>query len=187
MTEKSAELVTIFTGDFSAVLAMEALLRGEGFHPFIPDRNIKTIDPFITGGGVFQVTLAVPESEAQKALACLEESRANAPVAGGGESAPEIDRAAVEALGRRLRWGFVLISLIWWIPLVWWRPSLLVSAVALGFLVIYVACHINYLLQVKKSEASPEGHGITVTCLVLTILIQCSYQYLYQFISSIVR
>ena len=73
MDQPSTELVTIHTAPLTSLLPLEAALRAEGFHPFIADQNIKTIDPFITGGFIFDSRLQVPNFEAEEAVKWLEE------------------------------------------------------------------------------------------------------------------
>ncbi len=116
------ELQSIFRGSMPEVLTLQAALAAKGIESFIPDYNMKTIDPFITGRNVFEVSLQVPAVKAAEAEAEIrslregaEERRQEERAGGCFEEPIEESREAsdvrqeVEATGRRIRWASVSV------------------------------------------------------------------------------
>lgn len=169
VSDADFEFVTIFRGSQAEVLAMRGLLEGQGFHAHVEGDFIKTLDPFITGGNVFEVELQVPRGEAEEALECLGECReqaARSPAEAAHENADDDAaagvaprRVAAAVFARRIRWGLALfLSLI---------PVSVFSPLA-GFvgLAIYWIFGIEYLRRVRREGRAPVGHGMTIACLV---------------------
>ena len=52
--------LTVCVGSMSEIVALRAVLEDAGISTFVPDSMTKVIDPFITGGNVFEVRLQQP-------------------------------------------------------------------------------------------------------------------------------
>src|SRR5689334_13126081 len=61
--------VTILEAPRPRVEVVRGLLDAEGIATFVPDDLTKTVDPFITGGNAFTVTLQVPADDLERARA----------------------------------------------------------------------------------------------------------------------
>lgn len=59
-TEPALEYVTVYCGSHARVTVLEGLLAAEGIPCFVPDRLVKTVDPFITGASALELRLQVP-------------------------------------------------------------------------------------------------------------------------------
>ena len=176
MDSNGATLTTIHRGDFNELLPLQAALNANDLHAFIADQNIKTIDPFITGGSIFQTSLQVPAYEVEQALALLQDLR---PSANDAEESPAADETGpvedgivrLEALGLRLRWGAVLVGFL--------APYSIPAFISLA---IYGIASLRYLFLTLGRPAKPVGHWFTVAsicvliplCLVYTVLIKKS-------------
>ena len=174
MAHEPEELVTLFTGTIAEVLPLDPALKNRGFHPFIADMNIKTIDPFVTGGNIFNVRLQIPAGEAEEAYAALQEIRSEpgSPTAepvDGMEPVEETDAdvTALEALGKRLRWGLVLLVMVGGVFFIFPAPGIIA-------LLFYLFFGVRYLLRAQKSATVPVNHGLTVASLVVLVVIAIS-------------
>lgn len=87
------ELVTVYVGTHARVAALEGLLEAEGIPTFVPDRMMKTMDPFITGYAPLELALQVQNRHEAEARALLGQVPPPAPI-------PQPRRAA---------WGLVAI------------------------------------------------------------------------------
>jgi hypothetical protein len=74
------EFVTVYVGSHASVTALEGVLEAEGIPTFVPDRLMKSVDPFITGGHPLALSLQVPGPYEQDARA-LVASQSPAPLA----------------------------------------------------------------------------------------------------------
>jgi len=95
------ELTTVFEGSISEVMAVKAALGARGFETYTQDDQTKVMDPFITGGNVFLVTLKAPVDTAPEILKILDEVRDRT----RDDTPPtpeEAERDEVEKLGRRI-------------------------------------------------------------------------------------
>ena len=96
--------VTIHEGSSWEVDLLRGALEENDIPAFSPDVNLKTLDPFITGGAVFDRQLQVPEELAGRATELLDDlrlqNRAERPP--GEEPAPAVETAGLEAHGRRV-------------------------------------------------------------------------------------
>jgi hypothetical protein len=72
-------LVPIFRGSMAEAVALRATLGARGFETYVRDESTKVIDPLITGGYVFDVTLDAPVSDAEAIQRLLAEERADWP------------------------------------------------------------------------------------------------------------
>src|SRR5512144_2119573 len=107
MSEDDRGPTTVHVGPLPEVLVLQAALGAEGFDTYIPDANMKAIDPFITGGNIFFATLQARASESaavSEAIARLNPKAKERSENGGIAEAPPFGRRyeVVEALGRRL-------------------------------------------------------------------------------------
>jgi hypothetical protein len=102
------DLQPVFRGSMPEVLTLQSALMASGIESFIPDYTIKTIDPFITGKNVFEVSLHVPAKQVAEAEAEIRRLRAQ-PEEPGGESRGSGSQSEVDVLGRRIRWASVSI------------------------------------------------------------------------------
>ena len=131
------ELVPVYRGPLPEILALRASLGAEGIETVIRNENIKSIDPFITGGAIFDATLLAPEDAAQEAARSIRELRGRHDDSERAtEAASEPSRA--EALGKRIRWSCA------------------------AFLFAPLALYLTpaYLREARKGQ--PPGHGSTL-------------------------
>src|SRR6185436_7687325 len=63
----SSRWIPVFSGPVWQALGVQARLEAEGFTTFVPDTNVRTIDPFITGGDAFALDVLVPEDAVEAA------------------------------------------------------------------------------------------------------------------------
>jgi hypothetical protein len=59
-TSPPLDLVTVYSGSHARVVVLEGLLDAEGIPNFVPDRMMKTVDPFLTGSSPLELRLKVP-------------------------------------------------------------------------------------------------------------------------------
>jgi len=95
------DLTTVFEGSISEVMAVKAALGARGFETYTQDDQTKVMDPFITGGNVFLVTLRAPTDTAPAILEILREVRGRAR-ADAPRTPEEAERHEVEKIGRRI-------------------------------------------------------------------------------------
>jgi hypothetical protein len=154
MVRMSQRWITVYNGPMWQVLALEGKLEAEGFTTFVPDRNIKTIDPFITGAGALTIDLMVPQDSAEAARTVLARH-------GGSEALPDEDAAAPEVelpkaeqlrrLGVRIRWC-----------------TLLLLTAPYG---LYLAFY--YVRAVKRLHIRPTTFALDVAAIVACALLTC--------------
>ncbi len=87
------DLTTIYVGSHASVAALEGVLEAEGIPTFVPDRMMKTMDPFITGYAPLELALQVQNCHEAEARALLGQNSPPAPI-------PQ---------PRRVAWGLVAI------------------------------------------------------------------------------
>lgn len=139
--------VTIFMGEPWRVALLEGELESAGILTLVPDRVIKTIDPFITGANALDLRLQVPAFQQTAALDLLAQA--------------ELERPAPEALtpdeawlvrknaeGRRLRFAALFPFTIPLVPWLAWR----------------------YFSGWRGGARKPAGHGFTVFALGYSLL-----------------
>lgn len=168
MGENQAELrathfVTVFEGNPAEAQVLQTVLQSHGFDVVVANHTIKTVDPFITGPGMFDMTLQVPQEQIADAATVLAEARAEKGPektegeAEGGEDADAGTQEATddtawdgESAGRRLRWGAVVLGF----------GALLPPLAILGIL-IYAFYFIDYNVRSGRLESPPSQHGMT--------------------------
>jgi hypothetical protein len=95
------DLTTVFEGSISEVMAVKASLGARGYETYTQDDQTKVMDPFITGGNAFLVTLKAPTDTAPEILEILREvrerTRDDRP-----RTPEEKERDEVEKIGRRI-------------------------------------------------------------------------------------
>lgn len=156
---------SVFTGTIGEVTAMQATLSAQGFETFIEQEMTKTLDPFVTGGNVFAVTLSAPADQAPAIEAALREMKERGPATDVGapqeperlreeddeesaseDAAPTL--AELEALGRRIRWCT-------------FETLLAPIALMLGA---------TYLAGTYGRARMPARHGLTLVALVIALV-----------------
>lgn len=148
--------LTVAAGSMSEILALRALVEDAGIPTFVPDSMIKVIDPFITGGNVFEMRLQVPadhHAQAAELLARARRSRETQEALQGqdAEQPPEESVPAygdLERLGRRIRWAAVMfitapVGVLW---------------------------GLRYLSEAKQRDPRPSGHFLTVVAFWLSLV-----------------
>jgi hypothetical protein len=107
----AAEWVTVYSGSRSAVLVLQVSLHARGIPTFVPDEQLKVIDPFITGANPFDVALQVPPRLAAEAQQLIRSGRQRAADLADGaaireplEGTLEHEQEQVRRLGERLCW-----------------------------------------------------------------------------------
>lgn len=139
------ELAPIFSGSPPQVMVVRALLESHGIESFVPDENIKIVDPFITGANPLEMALVCPADQAAEARRIIEETRDAAPAETPAEERPE----DLERLGARVRWAAVTVVTI-----------------PIG------ALHgIRYLSRSRGEPGRPAHHGLTVLAAAFCILV----------------
>lgn len=98
------DLTTVFAGPPWLVMLLEGRMEAAGIPSFVPDRLVKTIDPFITGASPLDLRLQVPAAHLADARALVEEYEAEERRAAAVPS-PEAAELAVDRHGRRIRWA----------------------------------------------------------------------------------
>lgn len=63
----SQQWIPVFSGSIPEAIVMQSVLEARGIPTYVPDSNIKGIDPFITGAGCLTSTVMVPEDRAEEA------------------------------------------------------------------------------------------------------------------------
>ena len=140
-------LVPVFRGEMSQVLPLQAALEAEGIPTFIQDEHIKYLDPFLTGGYGFGITLLVPRNRAEDALRMIRNKKDRA------LPEPTPKKAALEDIAHRIRWA-----------------ALHMVTGPLG-LVLFP----SYLYRVFKTGARPKGHGITLAAGGFCLFLSCIF------------
>lgn len=73
------DLVPVFNGSMGEVLSIQAALAARGIETVVKDEILKTIDPSILGGNIFDVTLCAPAESAEEVRAVLRSRRGEKP------------------------------------------------------------------------------------------------------------
>jgi hypothetical protein len=131
------------------VLVCQGLLESNGIPTFIPDENMKVIDPFVTGANALTVHLQVPRGrvfQARHLLAWRPE-----PDADRAEAQPAA-RTDLEKLGIRIRWASLFTPAVPYSIWLAWR----------------------YFRGVRRAGKRPEGHFWTVAALAFGVVTFCS-------------
>ncbi len=136
----------VFQGEMTQVLPLRAALGASGIPAYIRDERIKNLDPFLTGGYGFSVTLMVPSSRAREALEKIGGKDWKPSSASGGEKG-----GTLEDLADRIRWAAL---------------CMVTAPIGLAYLPFY-------LRRVARRGEHPKGHGLTLAagllCLFLTL------------------
>jgi hypothetical protein len=117
----TTEWVTVYSGSRSAALVVQTALEARGIPTYLPDEQMKVIDPFITGSNPFDVRLQVPSDLVREAREVLPPPRAPSVRAVELRDADEARADDVRRLAQRLAWCLVF-------PIFGW-----LFGVALGF------------------------------------------------------
>ena len=139
--------VTVFQGSPGAALAAQAALQSAGIPTYLPDYNLKLLDPFITGGNALAVSVQVPSDAEAAAADIVAESAAVGPAdsergdATARETEPSSALAAsaegLRALGQRVIFA-----------------SLAVITAPIAFF-----WAVRYLRETRRLGVRPENHG----------------------------
>ncbi len=142
--------VTILSGPPALIVTRQAELEASGFETFVPNLNLRFIDPTITGGDIFSLDLQVISDRARDALELFE---ASAALVASPSLPAEITDAAddepvalVEArtIGRRIAFASMCLFTV---PMAWyWAPQ--------------------YFALVKDAGRRPSSYGFVVVLLI---------------------
>jgi hypothetical protein len=136
---------TVFAGPMWEVIPLQSELEARGFLTYVPDSNLKEIDPFVTGANSLVVRLQVPSDVAENALQIIEPEAEEAPQP---TATPAGVRDHLDRVARRIRWG-----------------ALLYVTAPLAFYMSF-----EYFDAVKRCGVRPSGHGYTVAAFWLATL-----------------
>jgi len=133
---------TVYTGPVWRALSVQSLLDEAGFLTQVPDANTRTMDPFITGGDAFSLSVLVPARDSTAALDVVASHEQPGPTSAASERDSKLAK-----LAHRLRWltAMVVIAPVFFLT----APIALV----LGFV---------YLVRVRRSETLPAEHGFNL-------------------------
>jgi hypothetical protein len=135
MAGDASRWTTVYTGPVWRALSVQSLLDEAGFLTQVPDSNTRTIDPFITGGDAFSLSVLVPERDMSAALAVVASHEKSAPA-----TAPAERDTALARLAHRMRW---LTTMVVTAPI----------AFALGLV---------YLVRVRRADVRPADHAFNL-------------------------
>lgn len=179
---------TVFMGPVAQAELLRCELEAMGIPVFIPDENIRTIDPIAVGGLlVFDRAVQVPPSAVERARAVVEgldgvrqptEAETELPADDfESESTPAPDRAQARAeagaRSRRILWGTLFALVGWVVP---WQLGAIGAIPSLLLALTVLAQARGYIAAVTIPEARPNLHGLTLVaigisglCAVVTI------------------
>lgn len=169
-------MVTLDIGPIWKMQLLQTFLEERGVPSFLPDSNLKTLDPTITGTLAFDARLEVPAERVVEARAALQEAEAElaelqrtalpaeddlaaSPAQDDPPSSadfgderrllarPEAQVEDLEELGRRLRWAVLLLVTQPFAVLYGWR----------------------YLRALARGAPRPRGHAFNVASLVVMV------------------
>lgn len=145
-SEASLDLVTVYYGPIWKILLIEGRLEAEGIPVLVPDRMIKTIDPFITGSNSLDLRLQVPSKYADAARALLAEEEDEERHA---EELPPADAEVLELtrLGRRICFAVLIPFTSPWA--LWYAPE--------------------YLRRAAALDVKPRGHWLVLAAFALSV------------------
>lgn len=136
----NAQWISVFNGPVWEALAVQSLLTEAGLLAHVPDSNTRLIDPYITGGDAFSLSVLVPLDSRESALALVQSRSA----ATQSADEPQPDTKLAD-FARRMRWMTVLM---------WTAPIALVMGIV-------------YLARVRRSGVRPAEHGFNLLTIVV--------------------
>lgn len=142
---------TVFVGSMSEALVCQGLLESNDVPTHIVDENMKVIDPFVTGGSIFDVQLQVPEDRTVEAKEILDYRPPPASDDPLPDEPPPPDpfEERVRQLGKRIRWAsLVTFTTPYALYLAW-----------------------PYYVETKRLGRNPEGHAWTIAAIVYSALL----------------
>lgn len=150
MQAQSSEWLEVFRGAPSMASLVQARLSEEGIRTFLPDANLRLLDPFATGGNVFELRVLVDRTQLARAREILESDTLDTPpeLATSAEDFVDPEVREVERLGERIVGGAALFYLA---PL----------ALAYAF---------RYFPRARRLPTRPRRHGIVVAATLLAVL-----------------
>ena len=110
------DLEPIFFGAYVEAVTIRSTLAANGYETFIPNENIKVMDPFVTGANALDVQLLARVGEVEEIRALLDELR---------ESAPETE---ARSTSQRTGW-WIVIFLMFGVGLVFYLLGWLLGIV----------------------------------------------------------
>ncbi len=115
--------ITIYTAPIYQLAGIQGQLEEAGIQTFVPDSNLKLIDPFILGGGnALDAELMVPEIAQEPAELIIASYLDDIGKENSYNEDPEsvwesVEMRDLDRMGRRTRWatvmGFLPISIYW--------------------------------------------------------------------------
>jgi hypothetical protein len=146
-----SNFVTIYIGSLGSAKTLQATLGSGGFLTFIPQENMKTLDPFNTGANSLSVAVQVPIGEAGAAIDYLEESKIQTRDEDAEDAGYDDE---LRSLATRIRWGMVIQLMALHLPLP--VPLLFAS---------------RYQSLTGHRDVKPPGHAVTVRILVCSVVL----------------
>ena len=154
----SREFVTVFEGSAAEVQVLRVVLEARGFFTYLAHEIVKSIDPFITGVGMFSLALQVPQDKAAEAISVISDIRGSRPEA-VEQSVPDDPEVFLERLGRSVRWGAIVCLFLGPVPILAW-------VVLLVFAVFYT----KYVVSAVRLGVKPRAHALTLFAAVVVIV-----------------
>ena len=161
-----SDFVVVYTASWVEIGRLRSVLIEAGIPAVAADSHTKTIDPFITGGNIFDSDLLVPAFTVAAARDLIRDateaghSDLGRESTDGGRDATASPRDRAELLGRRLRWSVVLLYFAFAVPF----PLLPIPVTGVA---VYVWFSIAYFVRSRRLQAKPPGHGFTIASFVL--------------------
>lgn len=147
-----SNFVTVYIGSLGTAKTLQATLGSAGFLTFIPQENMKTLDPFNTGANSLSVAVQVPSDDARAALEYLEDSKSET----RDEDAEDVENNdELRAVATRIRWAMVIQLMMF---------PILPIPVPLFFAG-------RYQSLAGQSDNEPPAHAVTVRILVCSVVL----------------
>ncbi len=108
---------TVYSGALGVAKTVQATLESAGFSTFIPQENMKTLDPFNTGANCLTVAVQVSSNDAEAVREFLENATKRALVDSDDEQGT-VDCEAI-VLSTRIAWAFALQWIVLGLPWPW--------------------------------------------------------------------
>ncbi len=153
----SRDFITIFEGSPAEAQVLRVALEARGIHTYLANQFVKSIDPFITGVGMFDLALQVPQNEAAEAINAVTEIRVSKREAVEPHASDDLE-VSLERLGRSLRWGAILVIAAAAVPIVEW--------VAIA---VFALFYVKYVVSTVRLGIEPRAHSLTLLSAVIVI------------------
>ena len=189
----TTDFVTVFEGNPAEAQVLQTVLEDQGFDVLVANHTIKAVDPFITGPGMFDMTLQVPAGQAADAVTALRlareqrgtvlsETEGGLSETEGGLSETEAGISDTEEADKEEgdegstlgpedapAWNGDLAGrrLRWGSALL--GVLLFVPPIAIVGILVYAFCYIDYGVRSRRLESPPAQHGMTKASVILVV------------------